>query len=69
MSRQRRLIHAEAASYKIKVNYYPNMLNYIPRNPSNYSLIIPLMGSHDPLRAAASQRSHDLDPRAQELQH
>lgn len=46
------LIHTEAASYKMKVessiNYYPNMLNYILRNPPNESLIILLMGSHDP---------------------
>lgn len=32
---------AEAASYQMKVessiNYYPNMLNYIRRNPSNDS--------------------------------
>lgn len=62
MSLLRLLIHTEAASYKMKVessiNYYPNILNYIPRNPSNYSLIILLMGSHDPDRADTSLQSH-----------
>lgn len=65
MSPQCLLIHTEAASYKMKVessiNYYPNILNYILRNPSIYSLIILLMGSHDPDRADTSSQSHDLD--------
>lgn len=38
-AQSRCLIHTKAASYWIKVessiNYYPNMLNYICRNPSN----------------------------------
>lgn len=59
MSPLRLLIHTEAESYKMKVessiNYYPNILNYIPTNPSNYSLIILLMGSHDPDRAETAQ--------------
>lgn len=66
MSLRRLLIHTKATSYRMKVgssiNYDPNMLNYIPRNPSNYSVIILLMGSHDPLRADTSAQSHDLLP-------
>lgn len=71
MSPQRLLIHTEAASYKMKVessiNYYPNILNYIPRNPSNYSLIILLMGSHDPVIADTQPQSHDRDLPAQQF--
>lgn len=40
------------------------MLNYILRNPSNYSLIILLMGSHDPHTADTWPRSHDLNLRS-----
>lgn len=60
MSLLRLLIHSEAASYKMKVesstNYYPNMLNYVLRNPPNDSLIILLMGSHDPDSAQLGER-------------
>lgn len=54
MSKLHLLIHQEAPSYKMKaessINYYSNILtlNYIPINPSNYSLIILLIESHGP---------------------